>query len=263
MHRSAGLGQEVLDDDLLDVAVPSVAGGDGLEGGHPVGPGLPDAHQQSGGEGDAGRSGELEGGQPSGRDLVRGPAVGEQIRVHRLDHHPLAGRDRAEAEQIGEIESSGVGVGEQPGLLDHGAARRGQVGHRGGIAVVVKPLPGGRIPVFGAFTQGEQGLVTTGVPPGPGDGQYLVEREIGGGHPGRGLGEGAVATAVPAQHGERDEHLRGEGDPVAMGRVADAAGLLLKHRHRHVHQPGGRPSGVGHRPLRRLGPRGGRQVRRR
>ena len=39
-------------------------------------------------------------------------------------------------------------------------------------------------------------------------------------HPGRWLGEGAVAAAVVAQHGEGDEDLGAVGDPVAVGQVA-------------------------------------------
>ena len=38
--------------------------------------------------------GGLQGGQPPGRGLVGRRAVGGQIGVERLDHHPLAGRDR-------------------------------------------------------------------------------------------------------------------------------------------------------------------------
>ena len=126
VHRGARLGQEVLDDHLLDVAVAPVAGGDGLEGVQPVGPGLADAHQEAGGEGDAGASGGLQGGQPAGRGLVGGRAVGGQIRVERLDHHPLAGRDRAEAEQIVGSRAPALAWGSSPvssTTARHAAAR--------------------------------------------------------------------------------------------------------------------------------------------
>ena len=52
VHRGPGLGEEVLDDHLLDVTVPGMAGGDGGQCVEPVLAGLTDADQESGGEGD-------------------------------------------------------------------------------------------------------------------------------------------------------------------------------------------------------------------
>ena len=66
--------------------------------------------------------------------------------------------------------------------------------------------------------------MAAGAPPGPGDVQDLVEGEVGRGQAGRGLGEGAVAAAVPAEHGEGDEDLGRVGDPVAHGPVPHLAG---------------------------------------
>ena len=136
-------------------------------------------------------------------------------------------------------ERAGVGVGQQAGLLEHGGAGRGQVVDGRGVAVVGQPLGGGRVAVLGALAQGEERLVAAGGPSGPGDVEDLVEREVGRLQPGRGLGEGAVAAPVAAQHGQRDEDLGREGHPGAEGRVAH----------------GGRP---GH----ELGQRGGQQRRR-
>ncbi len=237
----------------------SVAGGDGPEGGQPVGPGLPDAHQEPGGERDAGLTGGIERGQPAGRRLVRGRPVRGQIGVDRLDHHPLAGRDLTEPEQVREVERPGVGVGEQARLVDDGPARGHQVVDGRGVAVVGKPLAGRRVAVLGSLTQGEQGLVAARRPAGPGDRQHLVEREVGRLHAGRGLGEGAVAAPVAAQHGERDEDLGGEGHPVAVGVAPDLAGLFLQRRQREVEQPLG-VGGSGDRRHRRC--RWRRRVRR-
>ena len=167
--------------------------------------------------------GRLERGQPPVRGLVGSRAVGGQVGVDRLDHHPLAGRDRPEPDQVLGVEGAGVGVGQQAGLLDHGPARRLQVVDGGGVAVVVQPLAGHRVAVLGCLAQGEEGLVAAGGPAGPGDVEHLVDREVGRLQPGRGLGEGAVAAAVAAQHGQGDEHLGREGDPVAVGLV-DAPG---------------------------------------
>ncbi len=51
-HACAGLGQEVLDDDLLDVAVAGVRAGDGVQGGHLALPVVADADEDAGREGD-------------------------------------------------------------------------------------------------------------------------------------------------------------------------------------------------------------------
>ena len=50
----------------------------------------------------------------------------------------------------------------------------------------------------------------------------------GTGQAGRCLGEGAVAAPVAAQHGQGDEHLRREGDPVAVGLGPDPLGRPTK-----------------------------------
>ena len=93
----------------------------------PVGPGLADADQDPGREGDGQLAGRLERGQPAGRGLVRGAAVGVEALGQGLEHHPLAGRHRPEPGQLVGVEGAGVGVGEQPGLLaappSHIAAR--------------------------------------------------------------------------------------------------------------------------------------------
>ena len=94
-HRGTRLGQEVLDDDLLHVAVTLVRGGDRLQCFDPLGAVLADADEDAGGEGDLRESGGLEGGEAAFGGLVgsarMGPAgFGESCR-ERLDHHPLRG----------------------------------------------------------------------------------------------------------------------------------------------------------------------------
>ena len=228
VHRRARLGQEVLDDDLLDMAVASVAVGDGLEGVEPVAAGLADAHQQAGGEGDAGQPGGFESGQAPGRSLVRGRAVGIEIGADRLDHHALAGRDVAEGLELAEAQRTGVGMGKEAGLVEHRLACGHQVLDRGGEAVVAEPLFGHRVTVLGALAQGEEGLVTPRRPPRPSDVEDLVDGEVGRLDPGRCLGERAVAATVAAQHGQRDEHLGREGDPASVSRIPNLPGPLLQ-----------------------------------
>ena len=206
-HGRARLGQEVLHDDLLHVPVAGVRGGDGAQRRQLAGPVVADADQDARGEGDGELAGELQGGQPAGRRLVGRAPVRVQALGQRLEHHALAGRHRAERGQLGGVERAGVGVGEQAGLLHHEAAHGGEVVHRRGVALRGQPLRRHRVAQLGPLAQGEEGLVAAGRLPGLGDGQHLLGEEVGRGDAGRCLGEGAVAAAVAAQHGQRNEDL--------------------------------------------------------
>ena len=139
-HGRARLGQEVLDDHLLHVPVAGVRVGDGAQGGQLVGPVVADADQDPGGEGDGELAGRLQRGQPAGRLLVGRAAVGVEALGQRLEHHPLAGRHRAQRGQLVGVERAGVGVGEQAGLLQDEAAHGGEVVHRRGVALRGQPL---------------------------------------------------------------------------------------------------------------------------
>ena len=174
VHGRARLGQEVLDDDLLHVAVAVVGRGDGLQGDEAVGPGLAYPAQDAGGEGDRLPTGGLEGGQPAGRGLVGRAGVAGQVGVERLEHHPLAGRHDPEPGQLGRIQGSGVGVGEKARLVAHQGAHGGQVLDRRGVALLVEPATGRGIAVLGPLAQREQGLVAAGPGSGPGDLQHLL-----------------------------------------------------------------------------------------
>ena len=92
-HRRARLGEEVLDDHLLDVAVAGVGAFDGHEGLEPFAAVLADAHQDPGGERHLRPSRRLQRGEAPRRGLVGGTGVGTarlgQPVGERLDHHPL------------------------------------------------------------------------------------------------------------------------------------------------------------------------------
>ncbi len=135
----------------------------------------------------------------------------------------LADTGRSEARSV-RVERAGVGVGEQAGLLQDEAAHGGEVVHRRGVALCRQPVPGHGVALLGLLAQGEEGLVAARGLPGLGDGQHLLGEQVGGGDAGRRLGEGAVAAAVPAQHGQGDEDLGRERDPPPVGAVADGTG---------------------------------------
>ncbi len=238
VHRRAGLGQEVLDDHLLHVAVAAVGIGDGLERGEPIGPVLADPDEDAGGERDAETAGGVEGGQATLGQLVGRPVVGGQVGPQRLDHHPLAGGDRPEGGQLVVEQGAGVGVGQQARLVEHQAAHGRQVVDRGGVPVVGQPLGRRGVALFRPFAEGEQRLVAPRRGPGAGDRQHLVGRQVGRREPGGRLGERAVPTPVATQHRQRDEDLGRVGDPGAGGGVAHPARLTHQHVERQVEQVG-------------------------
>ncbi len=184
-----------------------------------------------------------------GGRLVRCRPVRGEVGVDRFDHHPLAGRHRAERSQLGGREGASVGVREEPGLLEHRPACRDQIVDRRPVAVFGEPGGGERVPGLGCLAEGEQGLVAAGVPSGPGDGQHLLDGEVGGPEPRRRFGERAVAALVAAQHGQRDEHLRGEGHPGSVRGVPHCGGPLAELLDRRGEQ--GLPVGRARRERRR------------
>ena len=183
---------------------------------------MPD--QDPGREGDVELAGRLQGGQAPGGLLVGGAPMGLEILRQRLDHHALAGRDGPQGGELLGEEGTGVGVGEEAGLLQYESAHVDEVVHSGGETVVLQPFLRQRVAQLGALAQGEERLVATGFLAGAGDAQDLLGGEIGGGEAGRCLGEGAVAAAVPAEHGERDEDLGRVGHPTPVSLVPHAAG---------------------------------------
>ena len=85
-HLRARLGAEVLDDDLLDVAVRLVHPADGEQGLDAFAAGLADADQDAGGHRHAGGAGVVQGLDAYRGDLVRGAVVG-----HALVSQPVGG----------------------------------------------------------------------------------------------------------------------------------------------------------------------------
>ena len=243
VHRRARLGQEVLDDHLLHVAVAAVRGLDGQQRLDALLPGLPEPDEEAGGERDPCPAGRLQRGQAALRRLVGSPEVRParlaEAGGQRLQHHALRRRDGPEALELGPGQGAGVGVGEEPRLGQHRAGRRHQVVDGRAVATGRQPAGSGGVALLGGLAEGEERFPAPGGPPGPGDGQDLVELQVRGVEPGRGLGEGAVPATVAAQHGERDEHLGGERDPVAVGGVAPAGRL------RHEVREGGPEEVVG------------------
>ncbi len=184
-HEGGRLGQEVLHDHFLHVAVAGVARRDRPERLEPILAGLADADQDPRGERDLQLAGRLEGGEPPGRLLVRRGAVAVEGRVEGFEHHPLAGRDGSEHCQLLGSERAGVGVGEQPRFLGHHGAHGSQVLDRRGVAPLGEPVPCHRVAVLGAFPQREQRFVATPLSARPGDAADLSRLQVQLGGAGR------------------------------------------------------------------------------
>ncbi len=103
-HARARLGTEVLDDHLLEVAVPLVQGSQLLERSDPLGAGLADPDQDPAREGNPQLAGEVDRLQPARRLLVRRGPVRTAPRREplgcRLEHDPHRRRDRPQRDEI-------------------------------------------------------------------------------------------------------------------------------------------------------------------
>ncbi len=237
-HRGVGLGAEVLHDHFLHrgVAAGGLAEREDRLG--PLGQGLPDADQQSGGERDGEPAGVLQHPQPHLRVLVRRSVVRLALRLvepprRGLQHHPHRGGDGLESVQLLPRHHAGIQVRQQPGLLQHPHRHRADVGQRGVVALLVEPRPGLGPAVLRPVAEREQRLQAAQLRALAGDVEDLVGGEVRRAavplRLTRGLHERAVVAAVPAQPGHRDEHLRGVGhDARPSGRdqpgVADLRG---------------------------------------
>ena len=122
-HLGAGLGAEVLDDHLLEMAVLGVQLAQRQQRLDLFAASLADADQ------DARRGWDLVRAHPAQRvEAHRGLLIGRAVVRHallaqpsarRLEHDPLARRPRTRGRQFCVAEDAGVGVGQQAGLGEH------------------------------------------------------------------------------------------------------------------------------------------------
>ena len=181
VHRGARLGQEVLHDHLLHVTVARVALRDRVQRFEPFGARLTDSDEDPGGERHPGEAGGFERRQPALRRLVGcavvRPAGLTEPRGERLDHHSLRRRPPAQSRQLFTVERAGVGVREQPGLVDHQLAHRREIVDGRRVAVLGEPGLSLRVPRLGCLAEGEERLVASGGRAGSRDCQHLLGRE--------------------------------------------------------------------------------------
>ena len=216
-HLGVRLGPEVLHDDFLDAPVLAGDLADGEDRVGAFGQGLADADQDAGGERDVAAAGVLEHAQPDGRVLVRAAEVraalvGEQAGGRGLEHHAHGGGDRLEALEVLPAEHARVEVRQQAGLLQDADGHGPHVGQ--GVVVAVRVQPFFRLvpSLLRPVAEGEQGFLAAQFGALAGDVEDLVGLQVQAVQPVRHGRERAVAAAVPAQPGQRDEDLARVGD---------------------------------------------------
>ena len=186
---------------------------------------LADADEDAGGERDVAAAGVLQDTQPDAGVLVRRAEVraallGEQPLGRRLEHHPHRRGDRLEPLEVLPAEHAGVEMRQQAGLLENADGHRPDVGEGVVIAVRVQPFARLLPAVLRPVAEREQGFLAAERRALPGDLEHLVRAEERAFQLPWDRRERAVAAAVPAQPGQRDEHLlRVRDDPRPSGRL--------------------------------------------
>ena len=121
--------------------------------------------------------------QPRLRVLVRAAVVDlaglAQPRARAFQHDALAGGDGAQGGDLVAVHHAGVGVRQQPGLLQHQRAHGGQVGDGRLVPQRRQRLPRLAPAQLRLVAQGEQRLGAAGRGARAGDRQHLLGREVG------------------------------------------------------------------------------------
>ena len=206
-HRGAGLGHEVLDDDLLDVSELVVRLGDRRERVQTVLARFTNAHEQARRKGDLELSGKAHRVQPTLGVLVRRQTVRFDV-GEGLEHHALGGAHGAQLFEFVPVERSRVGVVEKPRTFEYHLRRVRDVVNGRLIAARGEPTGCFVVAKLRSFAQREERLGASGGLAGKCDSHDLVKAQVRRGDVGRRLGEGAVAAAVATELRERNEDLR-------------------------------------------------------
>jgi hypothetical protein len=215
----APVRNEVLEDDLLDV----VEAGERLQRRHPVLLGLADADQDPARERDLQLAGGADRREPLLRVLGRRSLVGDQVRVHGLEHQPLRGGDLAQPGELLAAQHAEVGVRQQA-ALERALARPGGVGGEVLEAQLLQPLLDTGV-VVGRLAREHEQLLGAMAACTVEDALHLVRlvqvRLV--------RRERAVLAVAAAGPGERQRQVAREGD-AAGHRVATIPGCARLSR---------------------------------
>ncbi len=198
---------EVLEDQLLDVAVLGLDLGERLEGGGPVVAGLTDADEDPAGERDPQLPGRADRVEARLRMLGRRALVDDEVGVRRLEHQALRCGHLAQASELLAREHAEVRVGQQA-ALERSLAGPDDVGDEVAVPVRAQALGDHRVDLRRLAREHEQLL---GVAP-----HRLFEAllDLVGRVEVRPVGcEGAVLAVAATGARERERVVAREGDP--------------------------------------------------
>ena len=170
VHRTRGrithgrpvLGDEVLNDDFLHVAVTSMARRDRFESLDPVLAGLPEADQDPCGERDGQLPGPLQRRQAALWVLIGGSSMCGEVRIEGFDHHSLARRHRTQPREVIFGECARIRVWEQTRRLEYVSTGINQVIHRRCVSVLIEPGSRLGVTILRVLAEGEQSFVASG-----------------------------------------------------------------------------------------------------
>jgi hypothetical protein len=153
------VGNEVLEDQLLNVAVLGVHVGERLQRGHPLLLGFPDPDEDSAGERDPQLPGRADRRESARRVLGRRAGMHRlhQTLGDRLEHQPLGGGHLAQPRQVLPVEYPEVGVRQDP-ALERALARPGHVRGEVLVAVIAQARGHGDV-VFGLLAGEDEQLL--------------------------------------------------------------------------------------------------------
>ena len=119
--------------------------------------------------------------------------------------------------------NSGIDVRQQPGLADHELAHGDEIFDGAGVAEPAERGTRRLVAQLGLVAEREQSLAASGLASRPRDRQHLVGAQVGGARLPRADRERAISAHVATQPGERNEHLAGVRDDVAVTLPAERA----------------------------------------
>ena len=182
-HAGIRLGVEVLNDDLLDMAVAFMKIPDRLKSGDAVVARLADPDQDAGGERYPRLAGEAKRPQAQFGILVRRSVVDAARPPQRgrgsLEHEAHRRGNRAQQFQILGRHDARVEVRQESGFLKHQRRHFREIGNRRGVPERGQFVPRRAVPQFRLVAEREQGLRAAGGLAGSSDPEDLVRAEIG------------------------------------------------------------------------------------
>ena len=210
-HAGSSFRPEILNDDLLDMAITFVELAQGKQRVDPLVARFADADQNARGERHALFAGGLDACQPRARMLI-GRAVVRSARLAQplgggFEHEPLGHGGAAQGGHIGWRQMARVEMRQQASLLVHHSRSLREIRQGGAMSEAQKLIGGAAIAQLRLVAEREQGFLAACRLTRPRDGKDFVERQIGSLVLARRMGKRAVVANVAAKLRQRNKDL--------------------------------------------------------